>query len=151
MRARLICSFSLMDFITGRIIAAKIPIIAMTTSSSTRVKALWMRIETGFDFFMEKLFPLVWLRMPESTLPPLDCRVKEHCPCVLDCLRKYARHPSLMNSVPNLSAWAKRLLRIAIQIACIFLIAVAVGAALNRAATALERTGRQAGFCQGML
>ena len=47
--------------------------------------------------------------------------------------------------------WAKRILRIAIQIACIFAIAVVVGAALNRGAAALERSGRPAGFCQGML
>lgn len=56
-----------------------------------------------------------------------------------------------MNSAPKLLAWAKRLSRVAIQIACIFLIAVIVGAALNRAAAALQRSGRQAGFGQGML
>jgi hypothetical protein len=56
-----------------------------------------------------------------------------------------------MNSSPQLLVWAKRLLRLAIQIACIFLIAVIVGAALNGAARVLERSGRQAGFCQGML
>jgi hypothetical protein len=56
-----------------------------------------------------------------------------------------------MNSAPNLLAWAKRLLRFAIQIICVFVIAVVVGAALNHAAAALERSGRQAGFSQGML
>jgi len=56
-----------------------------------------------------------------------------------------------MNSAPILLAWAKRLLRLAVQIACVFAIAVIVGAGLNRAAVALERSGRQAGFCQGML
>jgi hypothetical protein len=56
-----------------------------------------------------------------------------------------------MNSAPKLLAWAKRLVRLAISIACIFAIAVIVGAALNRAAAALERSGKEAGFCQGML
>lgn len=56
-----------------------------------------------------------------------------------------------MNGDVRRLAWAKRLLRIAIQIASIFLIAVAVGAALNAAARTLERSGRRAGFCQGML
>lgn len=65
--------------------------------------------------------------------------------------RKTCFAPPLMNSAPKLLAWAKRLLRLAIQIACVFAIAVIVGAALNRAAAALERSGRQAGFCQGML
>jgi hypothetical protein len=31
----------------------------MTTSNSTRVKPLSARVETEFDLFMEKLFPLV--------------------------------------------------------------------------------------------
>ena|ERR1041385_242533 len=56
-----------------------------------------------------------------------------------------------MNSDPNLLAWPKRLLRLAISIACVFAIAVLVGAAMNRAAAVLERSGTQAGFCQGML
>jgi hypothetical protein len=64
---------------------------------------------------------------------------------------KHADRPPLMTSAPKLLAWAKRLLRLAIQIACIFAIAVVVGAALNHAATVLQRSGRQAGFCQGML
>jgi hypothetical protein len=46
---------------------------------------------------------------------------------------------------------AKRLSRLVIQIVCVFAIAVVVGVLLNRAGAALERSGRQAGFCQGML
>jgi hypothetical protein len=57
----------------------------------------------------------------------------------------------LMNSAPQPLAWAKRLLRLAISLACVFAVAVIVGAALNRAAAALERSGKQAGFGQGML
>jgi hypothetical protein len=56
-----------------------------------------------------------------------------------------------MNSAPNLLAWAKRLLRLAIQIVCVFAIAVVVGAGLNHAAAVFERSGRQAGFGQGVL
>ncbi len=89
--------------------------------------------------------------MAKLTLPTVDCRAKEHSACVSRSLGKDAGHLRLMNGDLRSLAWAKRLLRIAIQIGCVFLIAVIVGAALNGAARALERSGRQAGFCQGML
>jgi hypothetical protein len=54
-----------------------------------------------------------------------------------------------MNSAPNQLALAKRLVRFAIQIVCVFAIAVAVGAALNHAAAVLERSGVKPDFAKG--